>query len=61
MWGDFSANLEGNVGMEDSEGCKREIPLLTFFRPIAAYLQNLSEIEKKGYPCRFGPFSDMHS
>ena len=52
---DFSAILEGHAGMADSEGCKRNPFARSSFRPKVAYLQNLSKIEKKVCPYRFGP------
>ena len=39
--------LEGHAGMADSEGCERNPFAQDVFGPMVAYLQNLSEIEKK--------------
>ena len=46
IWGDFSAILEGHAGMVDSEGCERNPFAQDVFRPMVAYLQNASKIEK---------------
>ena len=50
LWGDFSAILEGLAGMADSEGCERNPFARDIFRPMVAYLQNLSEMEKNRLP-----------
>ena len=54
IWGDFSAILEEHAGMTDSEGCKRNPFARDVFRPMVAYRQNLTEIEKIICPYRFG-------
>ena len=55
IWVNFSAILQGHAGMADSEGCERNPFARDVFRPMVAYLQNLSEIEKIVCPYRFGP------
>ena len=46
IWGDFSAILERHAGMADTEGCEKNPFARDVFRPMVAYLQNLSEIKK---------------
>ena len=44
-----SAILEGHAGMADSESRQRNPFVQDVFRPMAAYLQNFSEIGKKPF------------
>ena len=53
--GDFPAILDRQAGMADSEGCERNAFARDIFRPKVAYMQNLSEIEKIVWTCRFSP------
>ena len=55
IWGDFPVILEGHADMADSEGCERTPFAGDVFRPMVAYLQNLSEFEKNVCPYRFVP------
>ena len=50
----FSVILEGHAAMADSEGCDRNSFARDVFRPMVAYLQNLSEIEKILRPYKNG-------
>ena len=56
----FSAILEGHAGLADSEGCERNPFAEDVFRPMVAYLQNLSEFEKI-FAHIGSVLSDMHS
>ena len=61
IWDEILAILERHAGMADSEGCERNPFARNVFRPMVAYLQNLSEIEKIVFPYTIGSvFSDMH-
>ena len=63
MCGELSAILDVHAGIAESKGCERNPFAEDDFRPMVAYLQNLSKIEEKlfAHTVIIGSvLSDMH-